>query len=299
MMETALQVLANAQNGDGGWGAVSGRQSNTEATSLAVLALGTEPRQGARVERGVRWLVARQNGDGSWPLATGFTEGSWATPLAVLCLSGVGGHRARALDGARWLLGHRGRSLGWLASVLYRLAPSKMPTRLNPDLSGWPWSRDAFSWVEPTSWALLALKKVRADLDPALARERILEGERLAYDRMCEGGGWNYGNSRVLGVEVPPYADTTALALIALQDRRGEAGNRVSLAALVKMLADVDSGLTLALSILCLSIYGQDAGPVRQRLERAYERTAFLGETRALALGVLATTGAPGGVLRL
>ena len=299
MIEAAVRILAGAQNADGGWGAFPGRQSNTEATSLAVLALGTAAREpaGSSVERGVLWLSTRQNQDGSWPLATGFTDGSWATPLAILCLTTVGGPRTRALAGAHWLIAQRGRRLGWVASVLYRLAPSRMPTRLNPDLVGWPWSRDAFSWVEPTSWALLALKKMRADLNPARAHERILEGERLAYDRMCEGGGWNYGNSRVLGVEVPPYADTTALALIALQDRRSEPGNERSLAALVKMLTNVDSGLTLALSVLCLSVYGREVGLVRQRLEQTYERTAFLHETRALALGVLASS-APG-VLRL
>jgi hypothetical protein len=168
-----------------------------------------------------------------------------------------------------------------------------MPTRLNPDLSGWPWSRAAFSWIEPTAWALLALKKMRGDLDSGRARERIHEGERLAYDRMCERGGWNYGNSMVLGVQVPPYADTTALALIALQDRRNEPRNELSLTALNTMLDGVDSGLTLALSILCLSIYGRDVTALRQRLQQAYERTAFLGETRALALSVLAWRGAP------
>jgi Squalene-hopene cyclase C-terminal domain len=298
MLERAVQVLADAQNADGGWGAFPGRPSNTEATSLAVLAIETaagEP-AGFSVERGVQWLVTRQHRDGSWPLTPGFPDASWATPLAILCLTTIGGHHPRALEGARWLLAQRGRSLGWLASVVYRVAPSRMPTRLNPDLSGWPWSRGAFSWVEPTSWALLALKRMRPHLDPGRARARILEGEQLVYDRMCTAGGWNYGNSNVLGVDAPPYADTTALALIALQDRPNEPGNAVSLDALVKMLTGIDSGLTLALAVLCLSMYGREVGPARQRLASTYERTAFLGETRALALGILAASDAPRGL---
>jgi hypothetical protein len=294
VLDEAIAVLGHGQNADGGWGAFPNRPSNTEATALAVLALATATAGAltATVQRGVQWLATRQNRDGSWPLGSGFTEGSWATPLAVLCLTVVGLDRGRALDGARWLLAARGRSLGWVASVVHRVAPSKLPTRLDPDLVGWPWSRDAFSWVEPTAWALLALKKLGGQPDPARGRERITQGEQLLYDRMCEAGGWNYGNSSVLGVDVPPYADTTALALIALQEHRTRPANERSLGTLLTMLATVDSGLTLALSVLCLSIYGRDVRLLRERLQRAYTRTEFLRETRALALGVLAATGA-------
>jgi len=42
----------------------------------------------------------------------------------------------------------------------------------------------------------------------------------MLADRCCLSGGWNYGNSNVLGKELFPYVSTTALALLALQDRR-------------------------------------------------------------------------------
>ena len=41
----------------------------------------------------------------------------------------------------------------------------------------------------------------------------------MLADRCCLSGGWNYGNSNVLGKELSPYVPTTAVALLALQDR--------------------------------------------------------------------------------
>ena len=39
MLEESLNLLLLGQNPDGGWGAVAGKRSNTEATALALLAL--------------------------------------------------------------------------------------------------------------------------------------------------------------------------------------------------------------------------------------------------------------------
>jgi hypothetical protein len=60
------------------------------------------------------------------------------------------------------------------------------------------------------------------------------------------------------------------------------------------MLAGMDSGLTMALGVLCLLLHGQEPAEWRQALARSYERTAFLGVTRTLALSVLALTGGQG-----
>jgi hypothetical protein len=89
-------------------------------------------------------------------------------------------------------------------------------------------------------------------------------------------------------VDVPPYPETTAVALVALQDRQGETANQMSLEALRGMLEDVESGLALSWASLCFSIYGRDTSDLRRRLARTYEKTAFLGATRTLALAILA-----------
>jgi hypothetical protein len=159
---------------------------------------------------------------------------------------------------------------------------------LNNDLVGWSWVPNSFSWVEPTSYALIALKKLRARLADTNVNERIRQGDAMIYDRMCKGGGWNYGNSKVLDYALWPYPDITAIALIALQDHGGEKANQESLQTLRKTTGEVDSGLALCWGSICLNLYGQDNSEWNSRLEKRFEATHFLGETKTLALAMLA-----------
>ena len=76
--------------------------------------------------------------------------------------------------------------------------------RQNNQLLGWPWIDGTFSWVEPTSWCLLALKKAGQLPSRTGAAARIAEADRMLADRCCVSGGWNYGNSNVLGKELSP-----------------------------------------------------------------------------------------------
>ena len=63
-----------------------------------------------------------------------------------------------------------------------------------------------FSWVEPTSWCILALKKAAPDPTARETADRVIEAERMLADRCCLEGGWNYGNSNVLGKELHPMS---------------------------------------------------------------------------------------------
>ena len=301
MVQAAIDFLLRVQNSDGGWGAGTERRSNTEATSLALLGLYSvgAPSLAQSLDRGLKWLVERQHPDGSWPLTAQLKEGSWATALAVLSLTCFEMHSQIALRGVDWLLHQKGRKLGWMTSLRYRWAPHTLTTRLNPDLQGWPWTSHAFSWVEPTSYALIALKKLLPSLQGTQAKERIREGELLLYDRMCQEGGWNYGNSTVLGEDLPPYPDTTAVALIALQDYQTTEANQLSLQALRHLLAQVESGLTLSWSILCFVLYDQDVSEWQKLLARNYEKTGFLGETKSVALALLASSEAGATIFRI
>lgn len=290
MIDTAVNFLVATQNPDGGWGVEKGRRSNTEATAFALLGLRSTGNQSltASIDRGLNWLTERQHTDGSWPLTDQFAQGSWATALAILALVSFETRRQKALQGAEWLLRQKGSDAGWLTTLLYRIAPHRLPVQLNPDLKGWSWTPNTFSWVEPTAYALMALKKLRPYLQGTQAEDRIHQGELLIYDRMCKGGGWNYGNSTVLGEDLWPYPDITALTLIALQDHQAAEANQVSLHALQKMLTHVQSGLALSWSLLCFALYGQDLSSWRALLLKSYEQTGFLGETKILALALLA-----------
>src|SRR5262249_42538162 len=77
---------------------------------------------------------------------------------------------------------------------------------------GWPWAENNFSWVEPTAWAVVALRRAGHGSHP-----RVDEGQRLLLDRAHEEGGINYGNRRILGKFTEPMPGPTAIMLLALQ----------------------------------------------------------------------------------
>jgi hypothetical protein len=164
----------------------------------------------------------------------------------------------------------------------------KRAVRLNQDLIGWPWTTGNFSWVEPTSYCMIALKKIRRELPANTVHSRLDQAELMIYDRMCDGGGWNYGNSEVYEEKLWAYPDTTAIALIATQDHRHRKENQASLRVLYDVARQADSGLALSLSILCFSLYDQDASDFKKMLAARFAKTQFLGETKVLALAVLA-----------
>ncbi|CAN5291097.1 hypothetical protein BH18GEM1_BH18GEM1_12670 [soil metagenome] len=280
--------LVAAQNPDGGWGAGRGGVSSTEATSLALLAFPPHEPNNASVQRGLAWLRPRQRADGAWPPSDQVPLASWTTPLAVLALNRSESDRQQAVRGARWLVAQEGRGYSWFTKLFFRVFPDREVIELDADLKGWPWTLDTFSWVEPTAYALIALKTMRRHLPEAPTAARIHEGERMLFDRMCAGGGWNYGNSRVLEEELWPYPDTTALALIALRDVPLREETRLSLAALHEMIERNDSGLALSLAILCFRLYGEKVSALRARLEENLSTIESFGETRSIALSTLA-----------
>jgi hypothetical protein len=293
MIDQVANALITLQNPDGGWGATRDRRSNTEATSLAVSALHSLGEESGkdRVIRGALWLTERQNPNGSWRLNDVATAGSWTTALAIIALSAFPEQQKRALDASRWLLTQEGSKPGILAELILWATGKSNVNRLNNDLIGWSWVPNSFSWVEPTSYALTALKKVRSSLPAEAVNERIQQGEAMIYDRMCKGGGWNYGNSKVLDYALWPYPDTTAVALIALQDRAGDQANQESLQALRKTADEANSGLAASWAAISLNVYGQDTRDWQKRVEKRFRETGFLGETKTLALALMALNG--------
>jgi hypothetical protein len=291
LAEALIEGLRHAQNADGGWPSQPGRRSNTEITALAVLALqpAADLAASALLERGVAWLVPRQRPDGSWPISDGVPEPSWATSLAALALAGIPAERPRAVRGGRWLLGQSGRTLGWIASLLYRIAPERQRVQMNPDLKGWSWAAATTSWVEPTAYALLTLKKLRPEIGGE-AIDRIAEGEQLLYDRMCEGGGWNYGTPKELGGPLTPYPEVTGVVLTALQDRASSNANQVSFASLPRQLDGNESGVALGWAVVCHSVCDRPSTGLVERLARSWARDAFHGGPRPMSVALLALT---------
>ena len=291
MLDQAAKLLRQTQNPDGGWGAIAGKQSNTESTALGLLALRSldDLRDNSVLEKAEQWLAKTQNPDGSWSYGAGSKPPSWSTALAVMALSDSTVEAERLVRAGNWILAQEGSKPGILAKLILALSFQKKAVHLNDDLVGWSWTPGSFSWVEPTSYCLIALKKIKSKLSATAVQERVDQAELMIYDRMCEGGGWNYGNAAVYGDPLWPYPDITALALIALQDHKERNDNRVSLRALSKMAETTDSGLALGWTTICLSVYGEDISELRKRLDQKFARTKFLEETKPVALAILAS----------
>jgi hypothetical protein len=288
----AVARLVSARAPGEGWGWRVDQPGNTECTALAAMALhahrATSPLASAALREGVAWLRSRQHPAGSWPLGDQVPDASWTTGLAVLALADSQEGRDQALRGAEWLLARQSSGSPWLQRVLRRVFAAEPVVDQDPALVGWPWTDGTTAWVEPTAWSLLAVKMLRPHLDPARTAQRIEQAERLLVDRMCVGGGWNYGNKRVMGQALEPYPDTTALALLALQDRRSPAVTALSVARLGDMMKSQRTVLVLGCSVLALQLHGEDVSPLRAELRTRLRSPGADLDVRSLALALLA-----------
>ena len=275
--EALHAALVASRNADGGWGYQAGKRSRVEPTCLALLALGAG---GVDPDAGVLLRWERRGGLLIDPAATHANVAF--TAVAALTAQyeplRISSHAAPLVD---ILLRHRGVTL----------PPSKTIVQDNA-LLGWPWLDGTFSWVEPTSWCLIAVKRW-ARMHPALDRSvRIDQGEKLLRDRVCHEGGWNYGNPLVLGKSLLPYAATSALALIALQNWRDDPVVLRSSTSLRALCASEQSGFALGLSAIAFSLIGEPIDDVGGALATLWERTGFGGETVATALALYVVNGA-------
>jgi hypothetical protein len=115
----------------------------------------------------------------------------------------------------------------------------------------------------------------------------IAEAEFLLYQRMCNEGGWNYGNAQVLGEELRPYPLTTAVALIALQKASNPECQK-SLGYLQRAVREERSALALCMVVHCFSLYGIPAEPWMQAATVLYGETQYFHNIKTSALALLA-----------
>ena len=270
-------TLLAARNPDGGWPDYRGKASRLEPTVAALLAFDAlgEPVGAGVLERWPRedGLLVGQGGQ----VNVGFNG------VAALALA-AGRTAPLARDLERGLVRARGLSI-----------PPSTVNRQDNSIQAWAWTDDTFSWVEPTAWCLLGLKKLTAGARTPEAARRIAGGERLLADRECRGGGWNHGNSNMLGTELPAYVPTTALALLALHDRAGDRMVAESLHYLQGHRTAETGGMALALTSICLGVYGASAGDVDAAIDWEWRRSAFVGNLHVAALALYARSGAAGG----
>jgi hypothetical protein len=196
--------LARLCNPDGAYPFHQGDCSYAEPTLMMLLAhsaWGTPP---ADFTAAVDWCRKLQNADGSVALHPDFPDqGPYITAMFAVGCHHLQLHseRDRAIEA---LLAFR--------SLTFNIADDV--NQLNSKLTGWSWAANTFSWVEPTAWALLALRLAGKESHP-----RAVEGREILKDRWIQDQGWNLGNKIVYNNVLIPFLDTTALAILALSEK--------------------------------------------------------------------------------
>jgi Prenyltransferase and squalene oxidase repeat len=288
-----LPFLRDSQNPDGGWGFRPGTSSRVEATCWALLAL-WEPSQElsedrVRVYRARDFLQTTQLGDGSWPAAPGAGKGCWVTSLSCLALTAIGDQTQSSTmeSGLRWICDDwPSDSTPW-RRLLAKLWSQGDVAPINTSYRGWGWTPGTSSWVEPTSFALLALEPMESPELTARAKQRRLLANSLLFDRMCPGGGWNAGNPVVYGAAGEPGVVPTVWSLLALRNLDSRDEIRQSLDWLRRTASNLQSPGSVALVQICLRAYGQ-AHPAIAALGEVLKRSDFLNSTLVAAWSVLA-----------
>jgi hypothetical protein len=159
----------------------------------------------------------------------------------------------------------------------------------NNSLQGWSWITGTFSWLEPTAWAVIALKR----LDRARGNHRIEVGERLIADRACYDGGWNYGNAWALDKQLPGHVPTTALGLLAMRDRKSLGVVKRALQFLELRKTAERAALSLGLTKIALASYGSESASVDDVLADQWKRTRYLENIHSMAVALYALKGGP------
>jgi hypothetical protein len=276
------QRLVASANQSGGWGYYAAKSSRIEPTSWALLALdGTSDQDSGGWQTlaapHVQFLAACQRGDGLFVDRPQLPPNFTANGAAACALAHLGPERdspllARLLDGIVSIKG---------------VAITAPDARQDNSLQAWPWIPDTFSWVEPTSWCLLALKKARPHHRDA-TEARIQEAEKLLVNRVCRNGGWNYGNAIAFGQDLRPYVPTTAVGLMALQDRAADPAVKLTLAYLERARLTEASAMALGLTAISLRLHGRPAADVEERLAGDVERAERVGNLQTLAMALYA-----------
>jgi hypothetical protein len=263
----------------GGWSYYPQQPSRIEPTCWAMLAIGPSPasaRDTAAVAGARAFLHGLQRADGLLvePATPGPNYG-W-NGLSLLALN------------AREDLEVVDRLATGLLAVKGVQIEGSGPQVVRQDsrLQAWSWTEGTFSWIEPTAYCVLALKARR--VGGPLVAQRLAEAEAVLFDRVCEPGGWNYGNSQVLMQDLRPYVPTTALALLALQDKRDHPIVQRSLEWLASHAVSEPSTMALSLAAIGLQVFGRPITDVLARLQAQQTRTHTLGNAHLMAMATYA-----------
>jgi hypothetical protein len=229
-----------------------------EPTALTAWALAAHGRRND-AQAALDFLSACQTGAGEVGVRQGEPQPAWPTSLAILAWQAAGDPVFEP---------HIQRGSKWLLAACSDTIPRSPELGHDTTLVAWPWAAGTHAWVEPTSFAVMALKANGLSDHP-----RTREAVRMLLDRQLPGGGCNYGNTFVLGQKLRPHVQPTGTALAALADER-EGTSRISrsVAWLANNLSAETSTASLCWGLMGLAAHGAAPQASADWLCGAYER---------------------------
>lgn len=267
-MDWIAPALRQLEHRDG-WGYIPGSAPASEPVALAALALAGHG-QSAKAAPAFEWLAERQAADGSVGISAAESAPHWPTSLAILAWCTA--IAARGNQGNAW----RDRAelaVSWLLRIEGTSMPQAPEIGHDTTLIGWPWVEETHSWLEPTAWALLALKAT-GNAEHARARQAV----RLLYDRILPTGGCNYGNTLVFGQPLRPHLAPSGLALLALAGEADPEGRIARTLTYVRGAVGLETtAVSLANGLLGLAAHDQLPKNHADWLVSAVQRTRVRG----------------------
>lgn len=245
-VERARLELLRLKGTEPGWGYHPGSEPYVESTVLCCLGLLSVDQSAetlAVARQASEWLAFLQQSDGSLGLSASLSTPNWTTSYAILLWATDEKFRLPRARAANWLIRQRGSTFP---------RDSKGVLKHDPSIPGWPWVAATHSWVEPTSMAIMAMRR-----HGLRNHERVRDGLRLIRDRSVAAGGWNYGNSAIYGTDLRPLVIPTGMALLALagsQEKDSTVARAIEY--LSQALPQIRSPQSLCWGLLGLSAWG-------------------------------------------
>jgi hypothetical protein len=250
-----------------------GGQFRPDATSWAILALEAAGSTSGIVAKARRLLANAQGKDGRVCVSPQYPDACWPTPLAVLAWHGAPEYDEPRSKAVRFLLE---------VDQLGVLDGPQTGESHDVTIRGWPWIAKTHPWVEPTAYALMALRVCGCG-----THSRTADAVRLLIDRQLADGGWNVGTTVTFGKQMWPTPEATGLGLQALAGFVPKPAVERSITYLRSQLPALNAPMSLAWAILGLHAWQETLEQPHERILQVLGRQEQLGPYDMFSLSLL------------